>query len=198
MERILEASIVCPYHPSVWRTGTTPCMRPRFTAPLLPWDVKNLVLGTSRTKYIKGSDIGATIHSFCGANIRDLIDVVQQYYPLNIRSVTLNFGFNDLSTDNFHFIECYRLLIELIRYKFNPSVLIAPKIIPSTNNRLINHKLYLKNCATYKLLHHCFPHVISPSFNLSPFMFCRDGVQFSYIGNRVFSSIFHSLIVFVN
>ena len=172
-------------------------MRPRFTASLLPWDVKNLVLGTSRTKYIKGSDIGATIHYFRGANIRDLIDVVQQYYPLNIRSVTLIFGFNDHSTDNFHFIECYRLLIELIRYKFKPSVLIAPKIIPSTIS-FVNHKLYLKNCAIYKLLHYCFPHVTSPSFNLSPFMFCSDGVHFSYIGNRVFSSILHSLIVFVN
>ena len=35
-----------------------------------PWDVKNPVLGTLSTNYIKGSDMGATIFSFPGANIR--------------------------------------------------------------------------------------------------------------------------------
>ena len=175
MERNLESSIVCPYHLRVWRTGTAQIsMRPRFTAPLLPCDVNNHVLATSRTKYIKGSEIGATIHSFRGATTRKLIDVVQQYYPLKIRSVNLVFRFNDHSTDNFHSIECYRLLKDLIRYKFNPSVLIALIIIPSTNNRLINYELYLKNCAIFKWLYYCYPHVVSPFFNLSPFMLCRD------------------------
>ena len=120
-------------------------MRPRSTAPLLPWGVKKFVLGTSKTKYIEGSDIGARIHSFRGATIWDLIYVMQQCSPLNIRYVTLIFGLNNYSTDNFHIIERSGPLIHLIIYTFNPSVLIAPKIIPSTNNRLINHRLHLKN-----------------------------------------------------
>ena len=129
----------------------TPTATPHATplhSPLLSW---NVVLGTSTTKYITGGGIGATVHFFCGATMRDLINVVQQCNPLIICSVALM-----IILQKFFASLNVKLLIDLIRFEFNSSFLNS-----SNNSRLINHKLYLKKFSIYKLIY-CFPHVISP------------------------------------
>ena len=63
-------------------------MRQRFTAGTLPRDINALVIGTSRTKYVNEESVGATVHSYRGANLADLVYVVSQYPPLNIHTVT--------------------------------------------------------------------------------------------------------------
>ena len=113
-------------------------MKARFRAGTIPWDAQALVIGTSRTKYIKDRDVGAAVHSYRGANLIDLFKVVEQYPPLNLNTVTLIAGFNDHRIYSSHFVICYQALIQLIVYKFQPKVIIAPKVIDSTNNPVIN------------------------------------------------------------
>ena len=101
-------------------------MKARFRAGTIPWDAQALVIGTSRTKYIKDSDVGAAVHSYRGANLIDLFHVVEQYPTLNLNTVTLIAGFNDHRIYSSHFVICYQALIQLIIYKFQPNAIIAP------------------------------------------------------------------------
>ena len=124
-------------------------MQARFRADTSPWDAQALVIGTSRTKYIKDSDVGAAVHSYRGANLIDLFHVVEQYPPLNLNTVTLIAGFNDHRIYSSHFVICYQALIQLIIYKFQPNAIIAPHVIGSTYNAIINKHIYSHNCALY-------------------------------------------------
>ena len=171
-------------------------MRPRFTAGTLPWDTRDLVIGTSRTKYLQDRDVGATVHSYRGATLADLFAVVGQYPPLNLNTVTLVAGFNDHRLDSIHFVICYQALLELICYKFQPHHIIAPKVIPSTNNPRINKKLYFHNCALFNLFERYSPaaSLFSPHFSLPKYFFCNDGIHFSFKGNNMFSKMLNNLI----
>ena len=46
----------------------------QVAAQILPWNAKDLLIGTSRTKYIEDSAVGETIHSYRGANLIDLFN----------------------------------------------------------------------------------------------------------------------------
>ena len=171
-------------------------MRHRFIAGTLPWDINALVIGTSRTKYVNEESVGATVHSYRGANLADLTNVVSQYPPLNIHTVTLIAGFNDHRVPSENFIFCYRALLDLIKYKFQPRILIAPKIIATSNNSSINQKIHSLNWALYNFFNSYIkePLIISPFFNLNKSHFCQDGIHFSYSGNRAFSSLLNNFM----
>ena len=140
----------------------------QFAAQILPWNAQDLVFGTSRTKYIEGSAVGATIHSYRGANLIDLFNVVNQYPPLNLRSVCIVAGFNDHHYSCSHFIECYRVLLDIICCKFQPRIVVSPKIIATSNNKLVNRKIYFMNLALHRFLHfYAVPLIVSPYFFFS-------------------------------
>ena len=165
-----------------------------FRAGTLPWDEKKLVIGTSRTKYLKEKAVGATIHSYRGATVGELALVVAQYPPLDLQTVVLVAGFNDHRTSPAHFRESYRILIDLISYKFKPNTIVAPKIIPPLLDNLIARKLYFLNLEVFNLYANFRPgpYIVSPVLCISPKMYCRDGVHFSRIGNLIFSSILNN------
>ena len=175
-------------------------MRARFTPPDIPWDAQNLVIGTSRTKHLRGQDVGATVHSYRGAKIQDLFEVVLQYPPLDLHSVTLIGGFNDHSTQSAYFLIIYQALIDLIKYKFKPRVILAPKIIECCHNNVINKKLYSLNLSlfnfinNYSYIHNYYPLIVSPYFMLNKKFFCFDGVHFSRFGNMMFSKMLNTFI----
>ena len=171
-------------------------MKARFRAGTIPWDAQALVIGTSRTKYIKDRDVGAAVHSYRGANLIDLFKVVEQYPPLNLNTVTLIAGFNDHRIYSSHFVICYQALIQLIVYKFQPKVIIAPKVIDSTNNPVINKSIYFHNCALYNFFQSfsCPSSIFSPFLRLDKHLLCRDGIHFSFKGNNVFSKILSNFI----
>ena len=107
-----------------------------FNAHQLPWETERLVIGTSKTKYLKDDDIGAAVQSYRGATIRDLLQVVRQYPPLNIRSVTVIAGFNDNRNPKNKVILYLQQLIGLITYKFQPLTNPFQKLFPQqTTNR---------------------------------------------------------------
>ena len=89
----------------------------QFAVQMLPWNAQDLVNGTSRTKYFEDIAVGATIHPYRGDNLTDLFKAVNQYPPLNLRSVCIVAGFNDHHYCS-HFIKCYRILLDIIYYKF--------------------------------------------------------------------------------
>ena len=171
----------------------------QFAAQILPWNAQDLVIGTSRTKYIEGSAVGATIHSYRGANLIDLFNVVNQYPPLNLRSVCIVAGFNDHHYSCSHFIECYRVLLDIICYKFQPRIVVSPKINATSNNKLVNRKIYFMNLALHRFLHfYAVPLIVSPYFFFSRSAFCRDGIHFSFYGNHLFTLYLHNVISFCN
>ena len=153
----------------------------QFAAQILSWKAQDLVIGTSSTKYIEGSAVGTTIHSYCGANLIDLFNVVNQYPPLILRSVCIVAGFNEHHNSLSHSIECYRVLFDIICYKFQPLIVVSPKIIATLNNKLVNRKIYFMNFAHHQFLQlYAVPLIISPYFFLSKSAFCRDGIHFSF------------------
>ena len=50
-----------------------------FDANPLPSSCSDLVLGTSRTKYIDEGQVQGSVHSYRGAKMLDLCDVINQY-----------------------------------------------------------------------------------------------------------------------
>ena len=135
--------------------------------------------GTSRTKYIEDSAVGATIHSYRGANLIDFLNVVNQYPPLNLRSVCIVAGFNDHHYSCSHFIECCQVLLDIICYQFQPLIDVSHKIIASPDNKLVNRKIYYINWALHHFLqipYSSFNHFTS--FFFSKFSFSRYSFLF--------------------
>ena len=160
----------------------------QFAAQLLHWNAQDLLIGTSRTKNIEDSAVGATIHSYRGANLIDLSNAVNQYRPLNLRSVCIVAGFNDHHYSCSHFIECYQVLLDIICYKLQPLIVVSPKIIATSNNELVNRKIYFMNLALHRFFQfYTVPLIISPYFFFSKSDFCRDGIHFSFYGNNLFT-----------
>ena len=73
------------------------CFRwmPRFQARLIPDFSQNLIIGTSRTKYIKPALVKSTIHSYRSATLQYLYKTVLQYRPKRLNTVTIIARFND-------------------------------------------------------------------------------------------------------
>ena len=123
----------------------------KFVPKILPWQTTNLIIGTSRTKHVQSSLPNTTIHSYRGVRISDL-KVIQQYPPLNINTVSIIAGFIDHRNYPEDFAENYRLLIQLLIYKFNPKSIICPEIIASSRFSLINTKIFYLNQALFNVI----------------------------------------------
>ena len=166
---------------------------PRFSPRRLNRNTSNLVIGTSRTKYIKSNEVGAAIHSYRGATLPELSHLVESYPFQKLNKVVIVAGFNDHRDSTRVFSENWRYLIQLVIWKFNPSNLIIPKTISTSNNRNINSKIYHLNYALFNLINSLRLPIISPNFNLDldSKIFSRDGVHFSTFGNFIFTKILH-------
>ena len=66
-----------------------------FQARSIPEFSQKLIIGTSRTKYIKPALVKSTIHSYRGATLHDLFETVLQYRPKRLNTVTIVAGYND-------------------------------------------------------------------------------------------------------
>ena len=163
----------------------------RFSARYLNPRATNLVIGTSRTKYIRSGQVGATIHSYRGATLSELCNLVTQYPQQQLNRVVIIAGFNDHRDSAVNFIDNWKFLVHLICIKFNPSVLIIPKTIATSNNICVNKKLYQLNFALYNFFNSLNLKIISPNFNLDfdAKIFSRDGIHFSRFGNFIFTQI---------
>ena len=171
--------------------------RSRFKAEELPWQSSNLIIGTSRTNNVRNREFGAPVHFYRGATLRDLIEVVQQYPPLNLNSVTIVAGFNDHGKPSSKVRLFFKKLIEIVTYKFQPSSIIVPQIIPSESNSFINRIIFNHNCKLYNLFKYFQPgpKIVHP--RLSCFFdksYCRDGFHFSYYRNFVLTNVLRTLI----
>ena len=164
---------------------------PNYRPKWLPKWSRKLVIGTSRTKYCSPKDVGATVHSYRGAKLADLAATVSRYPSHKLNCVTIVAGFNDNSSTVSDFANDWRFLINLIIHKFNPIVLIIPKNILSANNDFINRKLGALNNSLFRLID-TFYHTrirnnsFNLNFNFSANMFCKDGIHFSFYGNKIF------------
>ena len=107
----------------------------RFDAYPLPSSCSDLVLGTFRTKYIDDGKIKGCVHSYRGAKLLDLCDVINKYPDQKLNTVVVIAGFNDHRSSIKTFIEHWKFLIQLIIVKFSPNNLIVPKVIPTSCNR---------------------------------------------------------------
>ena len=151
----------------------------------------NLVIGTSRTKYIKANEVGAAIHSYRGANLSELSHVIERYPHQQLSTVIVVAGFNDHRKSPAIFVENWKYIIQLIYWKFNPSTVIILKTIATANDSITNQRIYWLNFALHKLLGSLNLPIVSPSFNrnFDTKIFCRDGVHFSFFGNHIFTRI---------
>ena len=163
----------------------------RFSARYLNPRTSNLVIGTSRTKYIRSSQVGAAIHSYRGATLPELCILVAQYPQQQLKRVVVIAGFNDHRDSAANFIDNWKLLVHLICIKFNPTVPIIPKTIATSNNIFVNKKLYQLNFALYNFFNSLNIRIISPNFNrdFDVNVFSRDGIHFSRFGNFIFTQI---------
>ena len=171
---------------------------PKYKPKWLPkWSWK-LVKGTSRSNYCSPKDVGATVYSYRGAKLADLAAIVSRYLSQKLNCATKVAGFNDNSSTASDFAKDWRFLISLIIQRFNSNVLINPNNILSANNHFINRKLGALNNSLFRLINTIYDtkiRFISPNLNVnfSANMFCKDGIHFSFYGNKIFSSLLSQL-----
>ena len=151
-----------------------------------------MVIGTSRSNYCSPKDVGATVHSYRGAKLADIAAIVSRYLSQKLNCVTKVDGFNDNSSTVSDFAKDWRFLISLIIHRFNANVLINPKNILSANNHFVNRNLGALNNSLFRLIntiYHTRIRFISPNLNVNfvANMFCKDGIHFSFYGNKNFS-----------
>ena len=173
-------------------------MMSHFAAQILHWNAQELVIGTCRTTYIEDSAVGAAIHSYCGAKLMNLFNIVNQYPPHNFRSVCIVAGFKDHHYSRSHFTECYRILLDIICYKFQRLVDVAHKVIATSNSKLVNgnNTNWTWLCIVFFNLYSSFNHFTIFFFSKSAFF--REGFHFSFYGSHLFAFYLHSVISFCN
>ena len=152
---------------------------------------QKLVIGTSRTKYIKPALFKSTIHTYCGAALHDLFQTVLKYRSKRRNRVTIAAGYNDNRLHPQELEQQWKNLINLVTEKFQPKLLIIPKTIQNCNNSETNRQMCIHNHVFFILIKRSVhPHtlIVSPNLiqNLTPQMFCRDGIHFSFYGNDCF------------
>ena len=172
---------------------------PRFQARRIPEFSQKLVIGTSRTKYIKPALVKSTIHSYRGATLHDLFETVLKYRPKRLNTLTIVARYNDNRLHPQELEQQWKNLINLGTNKFQPKTLIMPKTIQNCNNSEVNRKIYIHNHVLFNLINgFVHPHtlIVSPNLNLNltPQMFCRDGIHFSFYGNDFFTNNLANLI----
>ena len=122
---------------------------------------------------------------FRGAKLADLAATVSLYPSQKLNCVTIVAGFNDNSSTISEFANDWRFLLNLIIHP-------KPKTTLSANNHFINRKLGALNNSLFRLIntiYHSRIRIISPNLNVnfSANMFCKDGIHFSFYGNKIFS-----------
>ena len=171
----------------------------QFAAQILPRNAKELVIGTSRTTYIEDLTVGATMHSYCGANPIDLFIVFKQYPALNLRSVCIVTGISDHHYSCSPFIECYRILLDIISYNFWLVIVVLPKMNATSINELLNRKIYYMNLTLHRFLQfYTIPLIISPFFFFRKSPFCQESIHFFFYVKHLFSLYLHRVILFCN
>ena len=172
---------------------------PRFQARRIPEFSQKLVIGTSRTKYIRPALVKSTILSYRGATLHGLFETVLQYRPKRLYTVTIVAGYNDNRLHPQELEQQWKNLTNLVTNKFQPKTLIIPKTIQNRNNSEVNRKISIHNHVLFNLINRfVHPHllIVSPNLNLNrtPQMFCRDGIHFSFYGNDFFTNFLANLI----
>ena len=155
-------------------------------------------MATSRTKYCSPKDVGATVHSYRGAKLADLAATVSRYPSQKPNCVNIVAGFNDNPSTVSDLANDWIFLMNLIIHKFNPNVLIIPKTTLSANNHFINRKLDALSNSLFRLIntfYHSRIRINSPNLNVNfkANLFCKDGIHFSFYGNKSFSFLLAQL-----
>ena len=125
---------------------------PRFQARHIPEFSQKLVIGNSRTKYIKPALVKSTTHSYRGATLHDLFETVLQYRPKRLNAVTIVAGYNDNRLYPQELEQQWRNLINVVTNKFQPKTLIISKTIQNCNNSEVNRKIYIQNHVLFNLI----------------------------------------------
>ena len=118
-----------------------------FDANPLPSSCSYFVLGTSRTNYIDEGQVLCFVHSYRGAKLLDLCDVINHHPNEKLNTVLVIAGCNHHRSSVKNIIELWKFLIPLIIGKFSPNKLMITKVIPTSCNRLINKKISVLNYA---------------------------------------------------
>ena len=163
----------------------------RFQPSQLSQRTTNLVIGTSRTKYINSKEVGAAVHSYRDATLLELCNIVERYPNQKINTLILEAGISASRDAVNSFEENWKFSFQLVYSKFNPSQLITPKTIATSNNQLFNRKINKLIFAFYNLLTSLNLPIVSPQLNrdFDHKIFSSDGIQFSRFGNFVFTQI---------
>ena len=163
----------------------------RFEPRQLSQRTTNLVIGKSRTKYIRSKDIDAAVHSCRGVSLLQLCNLITQYPQRKINTLIIVAGFNNHREAATTFTDNWKFLIQLVYLKFQPRHPNISKTIATSNNQSVNRKIDQLIFALYNLLRFINLFIISPHFNrdFDHKIFARDGIHFSRFGNLVSSQI---------
>ena len=172
---------------------------PQFQGRRIPEFSQKLVIGTLRTKYINSALVKSTIHSYRCATLRDLFETVLQYRPKRLNTLTIVTGYNDNRLHPQELEQQWKTLINLVTNKFQPKTLIIPKTIQNCKNSEVNRKIYIHNNVLFNLINrfvHSHTFNVSPNLNLNltPQLFCCDGIHFSFYGDDFFTNFLANLI----
>lgn len=190
-------------------TGIQP-QRKQFTPRLLPPQCKHLIIGTSRVRDIYARTIGmnCAVHTYGGASLNDLKEVVTRYENLHLTSVTIVAGFIDAASDmdDSIFKESWDGLVQEIVSKFSPVSLIVPDTIPCLN-KTTNARINLIQTSLQSM---CLDTptigdvtVYNPPLNgmfsinkdvVGTAFFTRDGVHLSAIGTNLLGNFLAGFI----
>ena len=167
----------------------------RFDANPIPSSCSDLFLGTSRTKYIDEGQVQGFVHSYRGAKLLDLCDVINQYQNKKLNTVVVIARFNDNRSNIESVIEHWKFLIQRIIVNFSPKNSVVPKVIPVSCNRLIIKKISALNYALYNFINSCALKlfIVPTSFRnvAKPNLFCKDTVHFFF---HVFTIILFNIV----
>ena len=138
------------------------------------------------------------VHSYRGAKLADQAATVSRYPSQKLNCVNIVVSFNDNSSTVSDFAYDWRFSINLIIHKFNPNMLIIPKTIPYANNLFMNRKLVALNNFLFLLKNTIYRsriRIVSPNINVnfSATVFCKDGIHFSFYGNKILSFLLAQL-----
>ena len=176
---------------------------PKFIAKQIRSDCDTIIIGTSRVKHMKVQDFATTtaIHSYRGATLVDLLDVVTQYPAQHISNVFLIAGFNDKDKSKEIVEERFTKVIELLNTKFSPKKLIVPDTISAADEHLADQVVAV-NEALVKATEGVSSPIERPNINaamgsgtkLSEMFFQRDKYHLSYTGVALLTCVVKGFI----
>lgn len=171
--------------------------------------IKHLVIGTSRVRDMYARNIGfnCAIHTYSGATLNELTEVVQKYEGKQLHSVTIIAGFNDAASkqDDAEFKSLWDNLAQSVVSKFSPKSLIMPDTIPSTKPdildriSLIQTSLQSLSMDNEKIKDTNFYNpqlnsMFSIRKNTGSAFFARDGIHLSAIGTNLLTAFLAGFI----